>query len=175
MITFFIRFKTNALGATNNSSLSVDDLEYTEKTIIKMTQRKTFAAEFRSLERNEQVLKTGKLASLFPYIDNNDILRVGGRLARVDIPKKYKHPLVLSTWRHLTILIIKKWMSDYTTVVRRIYCTRWDQDIGHWVADERSKKLREVASSVFEIGKNSRNHYGSFAKWACTRSLKGRF
>lgn len=64
--------------------------------------------ELRSLEQNKQVLNTSKLASLSQYIDNDGLLRVGGRLPRADIAEKHGHPILLPSRHHVTSLTIKK-------------------------------------------------------------------
>lgn len=47
------------------------------------------------------------MKSLNPYIDSNEVLRVGGRLRNTDIPIKIKHPIILGNKSELSRLIIK--------------------------------------------------------------------
>ncbi|KAL4125951.1 hypothetical protein QTP88_010188 [Uroleucon formosanum] len=46
------------------------------------------------------------IAQLDPFIDENELLRVGGRLTNADIPYSHKHPLLLPCQHRLTLLLI---------------------------------------------------------------------
>ena len=48
------------------------------------------------------------MASLNPFLDEEDLIRVGGRLNLSNLPSEAKHPIVLSPNSHLTRLIVTK-------------------------------------------------------------------
>ena len=71
--------------------------------IIKKLQRVAFAEE---IQRLENLPKGSKLFKLDPFIDENGVLRVAGRLKLSSTPFEVKHPEVLPKSGHITELII---------------------------------------------------------------------
>ena len=57
---------------------------------------KSFPKEIATLKRNQQVSPKIRLASLSPFLDGHEIVRVGGRIERADIPFSSRHPILLS-------------------------------------------------------------------------------
>ncbi len=74
--------------------LPVDYLRSAEVMILKHTQEQCFLEEKEDLHRGDQVKKSSTLSRLDPYIDG-DLIRVGGRLDRADIPFESKHQILL--------------------------------------------------------------------------------
>lgn len=58
------------------------------------------------LKRETAISKDSKILNLNPFMDNNGILRVGGRLENSQLPYNSKHPMILPYESHLTKLII---------------------------------------------------------------------
>ena len=67
---------------------------------------KSFPQEIATLKRNQQVSPKSRLASLSPFLDGDEIVRVGGRIERADIPFSSRHPIVLSPDNELSRLIV---------------------------------------------------------------------
>ncbi|CAB3994162.1 Hypothetical predicted protein [Paramuricea clavata] len=84
----------------------VEELEKAKKTLIRQEQIKTFTSEFRELKRGRPVHKQSKLVSLTPFLDEDDIIRVGGRIGKAAIPFVTRHPIVLDSSGDLTKLIV---------------------------------------------------------------------
>eukprot|EP00057_Strongylocentrotus_purpuratus_P004676 XP_003729220.2 PREDICTED: uncharacterized protein LOC100890809 [Strongylocentrotus purpuratus] len=99
--------------------LSAELLLQAEKEIIKLTQRRTFdvmkAVEgdkwHNERERRRHCKTTSRLHHLDPFIDNDGILRVGGRLRGSDLSFESKHPAILPQ-THLTKLIVSHCHTD---------------------------------------------------------------
>ena len=87
-------------------SPSVDELERAKKILIRQEQIKAFPSEFKDLTRGRPVYKQSKLVSLTPFLDEDDIIRVGGRIGKAPIPFVTRHPIVLDSSSDLTKLII---------------------------------------------------------------------
>lgn len=51
--------------------------------------------------------KISPIRRLDPFIDENGILRVGGRIRYADLPFHEKHPLILPKKGHITELVIR--------------------------------------------------------------------
>ena len=84
----------------------VEELEKAKKILIRQEQIKTFTSEFRELKRGRPVHKQSKLVYLTPFLDEDDIIRVGGRIGKAAIPFGTRHPIVLDSSGDLTKLIV---------------------------------------------------------------------
>ncbi|XP_046408785.1 uncharacterized protein LOC124173310 [Ischnura elegans] len=60
-----------------------------------------------SLRENSVVNGKSKLKQLHPFLDGEDILRVGGRLHAAALPYNSKHPMILPPKHHITKLLIE--------------------------------------------------------------------
>ncbi|CAL8126482.1 unnamed protein product [Orchesella dallaii] len=78
-------------------------------TIIRLIQKSVFYMELRSLERKTAIPTTSKLSSLRPFIDEEGILRVGGRLQNAPIQASSKHPIILPGRHFFTVLLIERY------------------------------------------------------------------
>ncbi|XP_033610790.1 uncharacterized protein LOC111872965 [Cryptotermes secundus] len=74
--------------------------------IARITQYSSFAQEIQSLQQGKALPSHSKLLMLHPFLDGNNLLRVGGRLENADIPFDQKHPLILPSKHHVTKLLM---------------------------------------------------------------------
>ncbi len=90
-------------------STSLEERKEAELFIIKLVQKEAFSDEIKSLKLKEVVVKTknGRLHKLNPFLDNEGILRVGGRLSQAMLHPHVKHPVLLPKNSHMSALIIK--------------------------------------------------------------------
>ena len=88
-----------------------EDKERARQTIIKMVQYEAFAEEISLLKsgpNDETMREWSQIYKLDPFLDNDGILRVGGRLGRsVSLHYEVKHPMILPRKGHVTHLVIK--------------------------------------------------------------------
>lgn len=108
-IAYCLRFKTNlrtsrALRSTGN--LTVEELNQSLMVLIKIAQEQQFAPEIRALKQLNRVDKGSRLLSLNPFLDEENILRVGGRLRKASLHFDNKHQILLPSNHKLTKLII---------------------------------------------------------------------
>ena len=75
-------------------------------TVLRMIQEDSFKDEIKRL-RAGKILPKGSLQTLDPFIDENGLVRVGGRLRRASMSYEVKHPIILPRKGHLVELIIK--------------------------------------------------------------------
>ncbi|XP_052742771.1 uncharacterized protein LOC128198939 isoform X4 [Bicyclus anynana] len=61
-----------------------------------------FLEEYNLLKNNKQLPKRSKLNSLSPFLDSDDLIRVGGRLRNSYYSYDVKHPIVLCAKHHIT-------------------------------------------------------------------------
>ena len=86
--------------------LSVEELHETEIQIAKFLQRKYFSDELQSLSIGKTVKESSRLVSLDPFLDNNGIIRVGGRLNYAPIKFSRKHQILISHNSNVAALLI---------------------------------------------------------------------
>ena len=75
---------------------------------MKMVELKYFNEELKQLKMKNKinVKISSQISSLSPYLDENGIIRVGGRLEKSDINNECKHPTLMSKGCHISKLII---------------------------------------------------------------------
>lgn len=96
----FVALEMRKQGAVNDkgADLSSDELEQAMKKIVRQVQTEEFALELNILRKNKTVPKSNSLIALSPFLDEDGIIRVGGRLSRADIPYDAK-PNGLQTYK----------------------------------------------------------------------------
>ena len=94
---------------TQNEHLTVSDLQEAENVIIKMVQTKHFPKEVSRLLNGDKLLKSSTIIRLDPFLDEDGLLRVGGRLHKqMVIDVKVKHPIILPK-KDTTVKRIIEW------------------------------------------------------------------
>lgn len=91
----------------NTNNLSSTDIKTSQQFIIRFSQQEMFTEDYHSLKSSKPVAKTSKLKALTPFIDSDDIIRVGGRLRNSFYTYDIKHPIVLCSKHHLTKLLFQ--------------------------------------------------------------------
>ncbi|XP_043232467.1 uncharacterized protein LOC122386858 [Amphibalanus amphitrite] len=118
-VALCLRYKDALLGRRSSPDrpLTVTELEEAETVIVRAVQEETFTEELRTLsskmtasEQGETatkaIKKTSKLHRLDPYVNENGVIYVGGRIRRADLPASQLHPMVLPRAGHVTRLVI---------------------------------------------------------------------
>ncbi|KAJ8946634.1 hypothetical protein NQ317_003844 [Molorchus minor] len=86
--------------------LTVYEITRSMNTLIKLAQAAEFSVDLKQLKHSKRVSRCSKLSSLNPFIDDEGIIRVGGRIVNSDVSVDQKHPIVLPNKHPLTRLII---------------------------------------------------------------------
>lgn len=76
-------------------NLSSRELLNSELAILKYVQNLSFAETFKSLKYGTGVTRDNVLRKLTPFIDNDGLLKVGGRLQNSSLKDSTKHPIIL--------------------------------------------------------------------------------
>lgn len=74
---------------------------------IKITQFTYFEKELKCCRAKQNVPIGSSIIKLTPFVDEKDILRVGGRLVNADLPHESKHQIILPPMSRLTNLIVR--------------------------------------------------------------------
>lgn len=87
--------------------LSADELSEALKSSIKCAQFLYFSSEINALKHKHKLSPNSNILSLAPFLDEDGLLRVGGRLCNAKLPYDQKHPVLLSNKHILTKRLIK--------------------------------------------------------------------
>lgn len=88
-------------------SLKISEIDNALKCLVKASQLFDFNDEILKLSKGQFVSPKSKLKSLCPIVDDNQIVRVGGRLNNSDWEYNRKHPIVLSGSCTLSKLLVE--------------------------------------------------------------------
>ncbi|GFR19692.1 integrase catalytic domain-containing protein [Trichonephila clavata] len=108
-VIFCLRFVNNCKNSKDktNGFLKTNELNNAMHVLIKLVQTIEFNNEINALKRNQPLSCRSKILSLNPFLDNSNILRVGGRLRHANLAYGHKHPILLPKRHILTDLIIR--------------------------------------------------------------------
>ncbi|XP_058789071.1 uncharacterized protein LOC131663035 [Phymastichus coffea] len=98
-------------GSTPNSPrplgpVRAADLRWAFLTCARLSQRQTFADEIKLLQGPAPRLQTS-LSALEPFLDEDGLLRVGGRLSQSPLSYDERHPVLLDGCSHLAELVLR--------------------------------------------------------------------
>jgi len=88
-------------------SLSVLELSHAATILLKKVQSVAFHQDVADLNAKRPVERRSALRTLNPFIDHNDLVRVGGRLVNSDIAFTSKCPIVLASKSRVIQLIFE--------------------------------------------------------------------
>nr|CAI5856921.1 unnamed protein product [Callosobruchus analis] len=111
VVAYLFRFVKNASVSSENKltgSLTLEEVDNAFLSLIKCAQKECFAQEICDLESNRKINKKSKLLMLNPFLDKNNVLRVGGRLKNSAYSYDKRHPMILSPKHHLSKLIFER-------------------------------------------------------------------
>lgn len=86
--------------------LTIKELQHAINMLVKLVQRHSFKQEINDLKNRRVVNPRSRLFDLHPFIDEDEIIRVGGRLRNAPLSYKKRFPIILPTKHPLTKLII---------------------------------------------------------------------
>ena len=94
--------KINTTGQLVDMSL----LQRSESSIIKIYQQSCFQNEISRLLEGKCVSRKSNILKLDPFLDDHEIIRIGGRISQSRMNFKLKHPILLPKNGHITSVII---------------------------------------------------------------------
>ncbi|CAG4951544.1 unnamed protein product [Colias eurytheme] len=89
-----------------SKTLTAKEIQETLIICIKICQKENFEEEMENLKNNEKLNKKSKLTSLNPFVGQDGVLRVGGRLRHASLSDGMKHPIIIPYKSHFTYLLI---------------------------------------------------------------------
>ncbi|KMQ82315.1 integrase core domain protein, partial [Lasius niger] len=108
-ITAWIRrFLHNAKNKEKQfGPLTAEELEKSETYWIKNTQEEYFAEEIKALISKNPLAKESRIKKFNPFLDGDQVIRVGGRLQHADLMFSEKHPIILPEQSYFADLTTK--------------------------------------------------------------------
>lgn len=73
---------------------------------VRYIQQQCFAVELKCLTNGRTFSKRSSISSLNPFVDNNNVIRVGGRLKNASLSYTSKHPILLPAAHSFTMAMI---------------------------------------------------------------------
>ncbi|XP_044760883.1 uncharacterized protein LOC123318338 [Coccinella septempunctata] len=106
-VAYVLRFISNSRNKVDkfSSSLSTVELHSSLQLLIKLHQRDCFLNEIRILSNKQNLPSYSRMLSLSPFLDENGILRVGGRIQKSKVSYDRKHPALLDINHNFTKLL----------------------------------------------------------------------
>ncbi|XP_066270881.1 uncharacterized protein [Branchiostoma lanceolatum] len=108
-----LKQKSKSPGKTTCQRLSTGDLARAELEIVRHVQRSHYSEEIVSLQRSKGSVKScSSIFQLNPKLDEEGILRVGGRLRQATLSEEMKHPMMLPKTSRVSELVIQEIHED---------------------------------------------------------------
>ncbi|XP_063969426.1 uncharacterized protein LOC135157513 [Lytechinus pictus] len=143
--------------------VTVDELQRAERLILRSVQAECFLEELQTLQklkttreltdrqatrvRNAELKKTSCLYRLDPFLDEEGIIRVGGRIDRADVSRDIRHPIILPRKSHITWLLINDCHSKVNHMGRGLTHNELRQR-GYWVIGGSSAVSQFISQCV---------------------------
>ena len=104
---FFSNLRKPAEARQFSPLLSLQELHGVELIFLRQSQQRFFLEEIDCIKHNRELPRKSTLLQRRPFLDSDHLLRVGGRLRRLDLPVSQKHPLILHRKDPLAQLICR--------------------------------------------------------------------
>ncbi|XP_076289808.1 uncharacterized protein LOC143213640 [Lasioglossum baleicum] len=142
IVAYCLRFRTSRRTI---GPLSIEEIQHANRQIIKLLQSVTFARDIHDLKTGH-LSNTSKLQPLTPFLDEQGILRVGGRLQNSTLPFEQRHPILLPRSHHITKLIIRD--SHQRNHHAGITATLYDVRLSYWPIDGKNTTRQIVRHCI---------------------------
>ena len=125
----------------NKGNIKTNELDHAEQVILKLIQSLYFQDELYRLKKNKEIHRESRIRQLDPFIDENGLLRVGGRIKNASISFNRKHPIILPKSHLITDMIISYYHQTYchAGVQTTLYAMRQK----YWPIDGRTQ-IRKI-------------------------------
>ena len=118
----------------HESYVTVEELSHVEYFILKLVQKSFFYEELCSLSADKCVKSNSSISNLNPFLCDDGLIRVGGRLKMSSLSYESKHPVVLPSAKlcHVSFLLI---MHFHSKVCHqgRCYTVNELRNNGFWI------------------------------------------
>lgn len=109
-VAYICRFINNAKLARCDRQfgpLTLAELETSLNILVKLAQLECFTLDYNNLRKGKFLDNKSPILSLDPYLDDKQLIRVGGRIQNSELEHDRKHPILLPKGHKITELILK--------------------------------------------------------------------
>ena len=95
-------------AARKYNSVNVEELHAAEQEIIRHVQNEAFKEEISKLKKpitRGEAKGSSPLSHLDPFLDPNNLVRIGGRIREASVSQDIKHPVVLPGQGHTSKIL----------------------------------------------------------------------
>lgn len=103
----FIRHSKSADNRTSLPYLKVEEIQEAERHLLSVAQQQDYEEESIALRTGKALSRASDLRHLFSFLDENGLIRAGGRIRKSELPYEQKHPIILKGSHSLAKLLIK--------------------------------------------------------------------
>ncbi|XP_072389396.1 uncharacterized protein [Diabrotica undecimpunctata] len=110
IVAYILRFCKNSrltMPERTFTNLTCEEIACSLICLIRIVQNQSFSDDFTHLKKHGKVDHKSKLLTLNPFLDQDDIIRVGGRIHNADISYERKHPIVIPQKHHFTDILVR--------------------------------------------------------------------
>ncbi|KFD63100.1 hypothetical protein M514_24687, partial [Trichuris suis] len=93
IMAYVCRFACRRKGSSE--TLDADEIQMAQRLCIRIVQNIFMGNEIADMRKGRKVNESSKLIGLDPFLDEQNLMRVGGRIRRADVDFSTKHPVVL--------------------------------------------------------------------------------
>ena len=132
------RFCSNARGAQGArgarqkctlDDLSADEIVSARHVLLREEQRQVFAVELKALQQGKQVPRSSSVFRLTPFVDDDGLLRIRGRLQQSELSHEERHPILLPKGRVAELLVRDQHLlmrhSGVSTLMTAVRASYW--------------------------------------------------
>ncbi|XP_033727618.1 uncharacterized protein LOC117316950 [Pecten maximus] len=116
--------KDKESNSTNN--------KHAETLIIRQVQKDIYGKDLECLVKGRPLNRDSSLLSLSPVLNKDNLLCVGGRLKRADIPVQMKSPILIPGKHHLATLLVRHYHEKVCHQGRHL-TEGAVREAGHWI------------------------------------------
>ena len=117
VVAYILRFVRNVQkpkeSRPNNLQLSLPEMDQALKHIIRQIQAADFPQIKAKLLKEQFVEKSNHISSLAPFLDEEGIIRVGGRISASSQPNDARHQMILPDKDSLVKLLVEGIHKDH--------------------------------------------------------------
>ena len=110
MVAWVLRFSNNVKSncqVAASAHLTTPELYKAERNLLLAAQSESFQSEIAEIKSNKNVSKSSNLKHLYPFLDEDGLLRANGRIENSKVPHQQKHPLILKGNQAFTKLLMR--------------------------------------------------------------------
>ena len=140
-----VSVRTSGKGTLD--SKAPESLKLAEEYVIRSVQIEAFSSEIAALKEGRTVSKDSSVRTLDPYLDENGLLRVGGRLRHSNLSSLEKNPLLLPKKHHVSCLLVRHF-HELVSHQGRLITEGAIRSAGFWVVGSRRMILSLIGKCV---------------------------